>query len=64
LESGSYEISRWAQRGVWEKLFKVLASEADNEYTMIDRTIVCAHQHSAGARKKGGIKASGAPKVD
>jgi hypothetical protein len=30
-----------------------LAVEADNEYAMIDSTIVRAHQHSAGARKKG-----------
>jgi hypothetical protein len=29
-----------------------LASDHDNEYMMIDSTIVRAHQHSAGARKK------------
>jgi len=34
-------------------LFKALANEADNEHAMIDSTIVRAHQHSAGARKKG-----------
>ena len=41
---------RWSRKGVWERLFKVLAEDADNEYTMIDATIVRAHQHSAGAR--------------
>ena len=46
-------FSRWAKNGVWNKLFELLASEADNEYAMIDSTIVRAHQHSAGARKKG-----------
>jgi hypothetical protein len=30
----------------------MLASDADNEYAMIDSTIVRAHQHSAGAQKK------------
>jgi transposase len=45
-------FSRWAESGVWEKLFKALASDADNEYAMIDSTIVRAHQHSAGAQKK------------
>ena len=45
--------SRWAASGVWENLFKALAADADNEYVMIDSTIVRAHQHSAGARKKG-----------
>jgi len=28
-------------------------SDPDNEYAMIDAAIVRAHQHSAGARKKG-----------
>ena len=47
-------FSRWATSGVWESLFKALADDADNEYAMIDATIVRAHQHSAGTRKKGG----------
>ena len=46
-------FSRWAKTGVWENLFKVLADDPDNEYSMIDATIVRAHQHSAGAQKKG-----------
>lgn len=45
-------FSRWAKSGVWEKVFKELAKDADNEYAMIDSTIVRAHQHSAGALKK------------
>lgn len=45
-------FSRWAKRGVWEKVFHHLSIEADNEYAMIDSTIVRAHQHSAGAVKK------------
>ena len=47
-------FSRWAASGIWESLFKTLADDPDNEYAMIDATIVRAHQHSAGARKKGG----------
>ena len=46
-------FSRWARSGVWENLFKTLADDPDNEYAMIDATIVRAHQHSAGALKKG-----------
>lgn len=46
-------FGRWAKTGVWKNLFKALAVDADNEYAMIDSTIVRAHQHSAGARKKG-----------
>jgi transposase len=43
---------RWAVDGVWERLFQHLAADVDNEYAMIDSTIVRAHQHSAGAQKK------------
>ena len=46
-------FSRWAKRGVWQWVFEQLAIDADNEYAMIDATIVRAHQHSAGA--KGGM---------
>lgn len=42
---------RWSRKGTWRKIFKYLASDADNEYCMIDATIVRAHQHSAGAKK-------------
>ena len=58
-------FSRWAKSGVWKKLFEMLASDADNEYAMIDSTIVRAHQHSAGAQKKRAkTKRSGAAKAD
>ena len=45
-------FSRWAAGGVWKRVLQHLAGEADNEYAMIDSTIVRAHQHSAGAPKK------------
>ncbi len=56
-------MRRWCESGVFDSMFKLLASDHDNEYMMIDATIVRAHQHSAGARKKGGpmTKPSGAP---
>jgi len=41
-----------SKTGVWEKVFQHLAADADNEYTMIDSTIVRAHQRSAGAKKR------------
>lgn len=44
--------SRWSITAVWEKVFNYLAADANNEYGMIDSTIVRAHQHSAGALKK------------
>jgi transposase len=47
-------FSRWSAKGVFESIFKVLSENSDNEYAMIDSTIVRAHQHSAGAKKKRG----------
>jgi transposase len=44
-------FSRWAKSEVWKRVFQHLATDADNEYAMIDSTIVRAHQHSAGAQK-------------
>lgn len=49
-------FSRWSRRGVWRRIFETLAAEADNEYALIDSTIVRAHQHSAGAKKRGAPK--------
>ena len=46
-------FSRWARAGVWQKVLQHLSQDADNEYAMIDATLVRAHQHSAGAAKKG-----------
>ena len=57
-------FSRWAKKGVWQRLFEHLAAEPDNEYAMIDSTIVRAHQHSAGAQKKMTIKPSAAARAD
>jgi transposase len=58
-------FSRWAMSGVWVNVFEHLATDADNEYAMIDSTIVRAHQHSAGAKKKTAkTKPSGAASVD
>ena len=58
-------LSRWARRGIWKEIFDFLATDADNEYAMIDATIVRAHQHSAGELKKGApIKPSDAAKAD
>jgi len=33
-------FSRWAKKGVWQRLFEYLATDVDNEYAMIDSTIV------------------------
>lgn len=55
-------FSRWAKKGVWTKIFKHLAADADNEYAMIDSSIVRAHQHSAVAIKNRDAQAIGRSK--
>ena len=62
-------FTRWARKGVWRRVFEHLSADPDNEFAMIDATIVRAHQHASGARKKGApgrrsaaAKADGAPK--
>jgi transposase len=45
-------FGRWAKSGVFERIFQLLASDADNEYMMIDATILRAHRHSSGAQKR------------
>ena len=41
---------RWSDSCVWQWVFEHLAKDADNDYAMIDSTLVRAHQHSAGAK--------------
>jgi transposase len=56
--------TRWSKRGVWQRIFEHLAEDADNDYAMIDSSIVRAHPHSAGARGGTGKRnASGAQKA-
>jgi len=43
-------FSLWSKKGIWEMIFRVLSEDSDNEYAMIDSTIVRAHQHSSGAK--------------
>jgi len=56
---GSYQTIkrryyRWVESGALERIFQALAQEADFEWLQIDTTIVRAHKHAAGARRKRG----------
>jgi putative transposase len=56
---------RWAEAGVWDKLFDDLGEDRKNPYLMLDSTIVRAHQQAATGRKKGAkIRLWGVPEVD
>jgi transposase len=45
---------RWAEKGVFERIFEALSKDPDFEYALIDGTIVKVHRHGTGAR--GGLK--------
>lgn len=46
---------RWASKGVFERMFKVLRGDPDFEYVIADGTISRVHQKATGA--KGGPRA-------
>ncbi|MFC8878812.1 IS5 family transposase [Streptomyces ardesiacus] len=51
-------LRMWAVDGTWERVFTALVAQADADEDLgwavsVDSTIVRAHQHAAGARKKG-----------
>lgn len=56
-------FDRWSKSGVWLRLFDA-SQDADLEWIMIDSTTVRAHQHAAGARKRGIRPASLRPAKD
>ena len=53
-------FARWAMRGVWDQVFRILVRDANNEYLLIDSTLVRAHQQAATGRKRGLGRGSGA----
>ena len=44
-------FDRWARKGVWRKVFDAL-QDPDLEWLILDSTVIRAHPHAAGARKK------------
>jgi len=47
-------FTRWAKAGVWDEVFASLIKDRDNQYLMLDSTLVRAHQQAATG--KGGTK--------
>lgn len=58
----SYDLfRRWQRDGTWHRIFTALQAQADAKDLItweinVDSTVCRAHQHAAGARKKGGFK--------
>lgn len=57
-------LRMWGIDGTWERVFTAWMARADadedlNSAVSVDSTIVQAHQHAAGARKKGSGRRTG-----
>jgi putative transposase len=62
-------FTRWAKAGVWEKVFADLIKDRNNEYLMLDSTLVRAHQQAttgrgSGQKKGPHVRLWGVPEAD
>jgi len=62
-------FSRWSRAGVWERVFADLIKDRDNQYLMLDSTLVRAHQQAttgrgSGPKKGASIRLWGVPEVE
>jgi len=57
-------FTRWAKAGVWQEVFEDLIDDPDNEYVMLDSTMVRAHQQAATGKGGTKIRLWGVPEVD
>jgi transposase len=57
-------FSRWAKAGVWERVFGSLTGDPDNQYLMLDTTLVRAHQQAATGKGGTAIRLWGVPEED
>ena len=57
-------FSRWCHASVLERLFEALTADRDNQYLMIDSTIVRAHQQAATGKGGGKDQTLGRSRVD
>ena len=57
-------FTRWAKAGVWERVFEDLTRDRDNQYLMLDSTLVRAHQQAAGGKGGPATRLWGVPEED
>ncbi len=57
-------FSRWCHAGVWEQVFQALTTDRDNQYLMLDSTIVRMHQQAATGKRGPRTRRWGVPEED
>ena len=53
-------FTRWAENGVWERVFESLTGDPNNQYLMLDTALVRAHQQAATGKAGTAIRLWGA----
>ena len=54
---------RWAEKGVFQRIFEAVSDDPDFEYVLIDGKMISAHQKASGAKGGLSIRPLGAPKA-
>jgi transposase len=57
-------FTRWAKAGAWERIVEDLAGDPDNQYLMLDSTVVRAHNQAANGKRGPKIRLWGTPEED
>jgi putative transposase len=57
-------FTRWAKAGVWERVFETLIKDRDNQYLMLDTTLVRVHQQAASGKGGPATRLWGVPEAD
>jgi putative transposase len=57
-------FTRWAKAGVWERVFASLIKDRNNQYLMLDSTLVRAHRQAATGKGGPATRLWGAPEAD
>lgn len=64
-QTAYHRFRQWSRDGTWERLWRQVqvksdaVGQVDWEIVAVDSTMVRAHQHAAGARKRGGFGSGG-----
>ncbi len=56
-------FDNWSKKGLWENIFKALQIEVDDEFSIVDGTVVRAHQDSSGGKGGSNTMLSGVLEV-
>ena len=57
-------FTRWAENGVWERVFESMTDDPDNQYLMLDTALARAHQQATTGKAGTAIRLWGVREED